>query len=74
GGNAPYMGLFIVLERDDQGTPSLEAYFMEGQTNYISKGGRDFSIGNKAPYTLLVQYIVPMLSARLGTLASVGLA
>lgn len=67
GGNAtgvldPITGLltegYAVLERDDNGNPILEAWFIIGQTQYIRKGESKVEvIKNKAPYPLLVPII-----------------
>lgn len=47
---------YAVLERDDKGNPSLEAYFITGRTDYI-QGGTVNSLTNTAPYPLLVPII-----------------
>lgn len=67
GGNAtgildPITGLlkegFAVLERDENDSPILEAWFIAGRTEYIRKGqSRTQVINNKAPYPLLVPII-----------------
>lgn len=67
GGNAtgiadPITGLlnegYAVLERDDNGNPIVEAYFVKGQTNFYRKGVKNVQIvKNKAPYPLLVPII-----------------
>lgn len=48
---------YAVLERDDNGTPVLEAYFTPGRTEYIPKGEQSYYIDNPAPYPLLVPII-----------------
>lgn len=67
GGNAtgiidPITGLlregYAVLERDDNGRPTVEAYFVTGTTEIIRKGAtKSQIIKNKAPYPLLVPII-----------------
>lgn len=67
GGNAtgildPITGLlkegYAVLERNDAGTPILEAWFTAGRTEYIRKGNSKTQvIKNSAPYPLLVPII-----------------
>lgn len=67
GGNAtgvldPITGLlkegYAVLERDDNDTPILEAWFVPGRTEYIRKGkSMTQVIRNSAPYPLLVPII-----------------
>lgn len=67
GGNAtgeldPITGLltegYAVLERDDNGNPKTEAYFVAGTTQIIRKGEkRPQVIKNNAPYPLLVPII-----------------
>ena len=67
GGNAtgiidPITGLlkegYAVLERDDQGNPVVEAYFIPGQTEIIRKGAKNVQIiKNKVAYPLLVPII-----------------
>lgn len=49
---------YAVLERDKEGKPSLEAYFIPGNTQYIYKEkNRTFSKSNKCEYPLLVPII-----------------
>lgn len=48
---------YAVLERDDSGNPTMEAYFVPGQTTYYPKGGAPQSHDNTAPYPLLVPII-----------------
>lgn len=67
GGNAtgildPITGLlkegYAVLERDDNESPILEAWFTTGRTEYIQKGASKTQvINNPAPYPLLVPII-----------------
>lgn len=67
GGNAtgildPITGLltegYAVLERDDRDCPKVEAYFVKGQTEIITKGAiRSQIIKNNVPYPLLVPII-----------------
>lgn len=67
GGNAtgiidPITGMltegYAVLQRDtDTGYPILEAYFMPGRTWFYQKGQQPYSVGNDAPYPLLVPII-----------------
>lgn len=49
---------YAVLERDDNETAILEAYFIRGQTNFYRKGAKNVQVvKNKAPYPLLVPII-----------------
>ena len=48
---------YAALERDEQGKPSLEAYFIEGRTDYYTDGKPSYSIKNKVKYPLLVPII-----------------
>lgn len=49
---------YAVLNRDDFGTPTLEAYFTAGRTDYYSKADGDVtSITNDVEYPLLVPII-----------------
>ncbi len=49
---------YAVLERDDHNQPTIEAYFIAGETQYYYKGDPDIqTIENKAPYPLLVPII-----------------
>lgn len=66
GGNAtgiidPITGLltegYAVLDRDENKTPKLEAYFVSGRTDYYQKGMKPYSVTNAAPYPLLVPII-----------------
>ena len=66
GGNAtgildPITGMltegYAVLDRDDSKNPTLEAYFIPGETFFIQKGYAPYSVTNSAPYPLLVPII-----------------
>ena len=66
GGNAtgvidPITGMltegYAVLARDDNDSPTLEAYFEPGQTTYYPKGEASYSYKNLAPAPLLVPII-----------------
>lgn len=68
GGNAtgimdPITGMlkegYAVLERDSEtNNPTLEAYFIQGRTDFVIKGNKEVeSIENDAPYPLLVPVI-----------------
>lgn len=49
---------YAVLERDDQGKPSLEAHFLPGSTRYVmADRNTDEIIANSSPYPLLVPII-----------------
>lgn len=48
---------YAVLERDDNGKPLQEAYFVPGRTDYIKAGEIIQSLYNTAPYPLLVPII-----------------
>lgn len=48
---------YAVLERDKEGNPTLEAYFVPGRTDYFPKGAKPFSIENPARYPALVPVI-----------------
>ena len=50
---------YAVLERDDSGNPSLEAYFEPGKTTYYESGKKEpiDVLEHKAPYALLVPLI-----------------
>ena len=48
---------YAVLERDDRGNPTLEAYFIPGRTNYLKDGKLAYSIENNVAYPLLVPII-----------------
>lgn len=48
---------YAVLSRNDDGVPTLEAYFVPGQTTYYPAGQAPYSVKNAAPYPLLVPII-----------------
>lgn len=48
---------YAVLERDDQGKPTLEAHFLPGRTDYYVNGKLNYSIKNNVVYPLLVPII-----------------
>lgn len=48
---------YAVLERDKNGNPTLEAYFIPGMTYYYPKAGEPYEVPNTAPYPLLVPVI-----------------
>ena len=48
---------YAVLERDDQGKPTLEAHFLPGRTDYYVNGKLNYSIKNNVAYPLLVPII-----------------
>lgn len=48
---------YAVLERDQSGNPTLEAYFITGATEYFPKDGNPYTVGNDAPAPLLVPII-----------------
>lgn len=48
---------YAVLDRDNDGKPLLEAYFLPGSTQYFPKGQSAYEIKNVAPYPLLVPII-----------------
>ena len=48
---------YAVLERDSDGHPALEAYFVPGRTDFYPKNGGPYSIANTAPHPLLVPMI-----------------
>lgn len=48
---------YAVLERNDFGNPSLEAYFTAGRTDYYTDGKPGYSIRNNVSYPLLVPVI-----------------
>jgi len=49
---------YAVLERDDNGSPTIEAYLVAGRTEYYYKGSAEPEIVyNPAPYALLVPMI-----------------
>lgn len=48
---------YAVLERDEQGKPSLEAYFLPGATHYYTDEKFSYSIKNNVGHPLLVPII-----------------
>lgn len=48
---------YAVLERDDRGQPSLEAYFLPGVTHYYANEKFNYSISNNVAHPLLVPII-----------------
>ena len=48
---------YAILERDKDNNPSLEAYFLPGQTVYYPAGEDPYMVRNPAPYPLLVPII-----------------
>lgn len=48
---------YAVLDRDEYGRPTLEAYFTPGETQYFPKGGEPYAVKNEAPYPLLVPIV-----------------
>lgn len=48
---------YAILERDKDGNPSLEAYFLPGHTVYYPQGEEPYAVSNSAPYPLLVPII-----------------
>ncbi len=48
---------YAVLERDQNGIPTLEAYFLPGETQYFPAGSEPYRIKTMAPYPLLVPVI-----------------
>lgn len=48
---------YAVLERDSDGKPTLEAYFVPGRTDFYPKDEDPYSIENTAPHPLLVPMI-----------------
>lgn len=48
---------YAVLERDSNGQPTLEAYFVPGRTDFYPKDEAPYSIENTAPHPLLVPII-----------------
>lgn len=45
---------YAVLARDDHDRPTLEAWFIPGETWYYPKGAKPYKVTNEAPYPLLV--------------------
>lgn len=48
---------YAVLQRDQDGRPITEAYFIPGETVIYTKGQEPYSIRNAAPYPLLVPIV-----------------
>ena len=48
---------YAILERDKDGRPSLEAYFLPGHTIYYPAGEEPYMVQNAAPYPILVPII-----------------
>ena len=48
---------YAVLERDDKGTPTLEAYFVPYRTDYVETGKEPYSVNHSVQYPLLVPII-----------------
>ncbi len=48
---------YAILERDADGNPTLEAYFVPGRTDFYPKGEEPYSMENVAAYPLLVPII-----------------
>jgi hypothetical protein len=48
---------YAVLERDEQGKPSVEAHFLPGRTDYYTDGKFSYFIKNVVDYPLLVPII-----------------
>lgn len=48
---------YAILDRDEMGTPTLEAYFTSEETVYIENGEPSYSIPNPTGYPLLVPII-----------------
>lgn len=48
---------YAVLARDENGHPTLEAYFVAGSTTFFQKGEKPWTRKNTAPYPLLVPII-----------------
>lgn len=48
---------YAVLERDENGSPVIEAYFEPGRTTYFQRGKDPYTVLNSAPYPLLVPII-----------------
>lgn len=66
GGNAtgimdPITGMltegYVVLSRDDMGSPLMEAYLSPGRTTIYQQGKEQYSVSNPAPYALLVPIV-----------------
>ena len=48
---------YAVLERNDNGTPTLEAYFVPYRTDYVEAGKEPYSVKHNVQYPLLVPII-----------------
>ena len=48
---------YAILERDSNGIPKLEAYFVPGATTYYERDREPYTTINAAPYSLLVPII-----------------
>ena len=48
---------YAVLERDDNGNPTLEAYFVPYRTDYVEAGKEPYSTNHSVQYPLLVPII-----------------
>lgn len=48
---------YAVLERDDSGKPTLEAWFIPGETFFYPKGKEPYAVKNPAPAPLLVPVV-----------------
>lgn len=56
---------YAILEKDDKGNPTVEAWFTTGQTEFIYKGkSKTQVVKNNAPYPLLVPVIYRPDAAR----------
>lgn len=48
---------YAVLDRDDKGNATLEAYFLPGRTEYYPKEGESYGIDNEVEHPLLVPVV-----------------
>ena len=48
---------YAILDRDEQGNPSLEAYFLPGITYFYQKGKQTYTVKSSTPYAALVPII-----------------
>ncbi|AXU11160.1 phage portal protein [Parvimonas micra] len=48
---------YAILNKNDEGRPILEAYFISGRTDYYINGEYSYSYKNQSPYALLVPII-----------------
>lgn len=48
---------YAILDRDEQGNPSLEAYFLPGITYFYQKGKQTYTVNSSTPYAALVPII-----------------